>query len=391
MQNQAQRGSIVGPDDGEADTKITTDRVESALAEVIEARGEVGLQVCAYRNGVPIIDTWRGHASADRAREVGPGTVFPIFSVSKAVTAFAIHLQAERGLVDPDAPIATYWPEYGTKGKEAITIRHVLTHRAGVPQMPADVTPERLSDWEWVTSRLTRVAPVFPPGSRNTYLSMTFGYLLGEVVRRTDPKGRGFATFVNEEIAGPLGMDSFWFGVPESEKHRVATLCFPGQPAEPDPASLAAKAIPAQVALAPAAFNRADVQRSVVPAVGGVSNARSLVRLFALLAGAGELDGVRLLSAGRISALAAPRPDIDVPDETYGTVLPVGAGGFWVRIPGLVPPGTSVIGHTGMGGSYAWAEPSTGLAVAICHNRMVIQQPFTELVAAIRDVPADAA
>src|SRR5262249_2602758 len=153
-----------------------------------------------------IVDARIGEAPAD--------AVFPVFSVSKAVTALAVHLQAERGLLDVEAPIAAYWPEYAANGKERVTIRHVLSHRGGVPELPPDVTPERVADWDWMVARLAEAEPLFEPGTTNAYHSLSFGWLLGEVVCRTDPEGRPFARFVQEELCAPLRIESFWFGIP---------------------------------------------------------------------------------------------------------------------------------------------------------------------------------
>jgi CubicO group peptidase (beta-lactamase class C family) len=342
--------------------------MDEALATALAAN-EVGVQICAYRNGEPVVDAWAGDMGGAHGEPVRAETLFPIFSVSKAVTATALHIQAERGVVEYDAPIATYWPEYGTRGKERITIRDVLTHRAGVPQMPADVTPERMCDWDWMIDRLADVEPVYEPGSHNTYLSMVFGWLLGEVVRRTDPHRRPFARFVAEEICAPLKMTSYFFGIPPQDEQRVATLSFPGQPPPPPKGSLVRSAVPPQVVLAPAAFNRPDVHAASIPAVGGIANAGSLVRLFAMLAGRGELDGVRLLSEDRVMSFLEPRSDISEHDETYGRPMPVGVGGYWLAAPGGQAEGR-IISHTGAGGTLGWADVDTGLAVAFCHNRM---------------------
>jgi CubicO group peptidase (beta-lactamase class C family) len=342
--------------------------VGKALAQSLAA-SEIGVQICAYRHGQPVVDAWTGTMGDDANTPVSGETLFPIFSVSKAVTATALHIQAERGLVAYDEPIATYWPEYGTRGKERITVRHVLTHRAGVPQMPDDITPERMCDWDWMIDRLAEVEPVYEPGSHNTYLSMVFGWLLGEVVRRTDPDHRPFARFVAEEICEPLKMPSFFFGISAGDEARVATLSFPQQPPPPPEGSLVRRAVPPQVVLAPAAFNRPDVHAAAIPAVGGIANARSLVRLFAMLAGRGELDGVRLLSEERVLSFLEPRSDISEHDETYGRPMPVGVGGYWLAAPGGQAEGR-IISHTGAGGTLGWADVDTGLAVAFCHNRM---------------------
>jgi CubicO group peptidase (beta-lactamase class C family) len=343
--------------------------IERALELVLDS--EVGVQICAYRNGELLVDGWAGTADADGDgdRTVDSRTLFPIFSLSKAITATAVHLQAERGLVQYDAPIASYWPAYGSHGKQDITIRQVLTHRAGVPQMPADVTPERLCDWQWMTQRLAAVEPLFAPGTTNAYMSMTFGWLLGEVVRRTDPRGRPFADFVAEEICAPLRMDSFFFGVPAAQAARVATLTFPDQPPTPPEGSLVRRAVPPQVGLNPTIFNRRDVRAACIPAVGAVSDARSLARFFAMIANRGELDGARLLSEERVLSFLHPRPQAGEPDATYGRPMPVGNGGFWLAAPGGQRDGR-VLSHTAAGGTLGWADVDTGLAVAFCHNRM---------------------
>lgn len=367
------------------------DAVELGLNRAVEL-GELGVQVAAYHEGELIVDAWTGNADAVGPRPVDGDTLFPAFSISKAMTGAALHLQVERGLVDYDAPLAAYWPEYGSNGKEGLTVRHVLTHRAGVPQMPDGVTPELMQDWDWMIARLAEVRPAFAPGTHNTYLSMTFGWLLGEVVRRTDPQGRPFAEFVRDEVCAPLEIDSFFFGVPPGDEPRLATVVFPDRPPPPPADSLLAQASPRHVSLGPDVFNRLDVLRSCLPAVGGVANARSLARLFAMLAGTGELNGVRLLSRERVLAMLEPRPDFAETDETYGRAFPLGIGGLWIAAPGVTDPADAdhrILCHTGAGGTLAWADLDTGLAVAICHNRMfaaVSEHPFAEIAAGVRQV-----
>jgi CubicO group peptidase (beta-lactamase class C family) len=338
--------------------------LRAAVAESL-ASDERGVQISAMVGGATIADGWGGDLGDAAGTPVDGETLFPIFSVSKAVTAVALHVQAERGLIAYDAPVAAYWPEYGARGKGGVTIAHVLSHRAGVPVMPAEVTPERMCDWDWMIERLADAEPLFPAGARNAYHPMTFGWLLGEVVRRTDPRRRSFAEFVRDEICVPLRMDRFFFGVPPELEHRVATLSSAGAP--PPATDLVRRAAPAQVALVPDVFNRRDVQRAQIPAVGAVANARSVVRLFAMLANRGELDGVRLLSERRVVAMLEPRPAER--DETYGRVMPVGVGALWLAAPGGQGAGR-VLSHTAAGGTIAWADVDSGLAVAFCHNRM---------------------
>jgi CubicO group peptidase (beta-lactamase class C family) len=343
------------------------------------------VQVAAYLGDELIVDVSIGLET--------PSAVFPVFSVSKAVTALAVHIQAERGLIDYETPIGHYWPEYASHGKDAITVRQVLSHRAGVPQMPADVTPERLGDWEWITHRLAAAEPLYVPGTTNAYHAMSFGWLLGEVVRRSDPRTRPFGQFVQDEICAPLGVESFWFGVPPEAEPRIATLSFPEPPPAPAADAPVTVAVPPRVTLGPEVFNRRDVLRGAVPAVGGVADARSLARIFAIFAGAGAVGSVRLLAGERVERMLAPRPDFDGPDITYGRRLPVGMGGLWLEAPGVTPPGSTarILCHPGAGGTIAWAELDSGLSIAICHDRMFGVppiHPFTAIADAVRDVAA---
>jgi CubicO group peptidase (beta-lactamase class C family) len=366
-------------------SRLTTPAIDAALGRAVEL-GEHRVQVAACLGDELIVDAWTD--------DVDESTVFPIFSIGKGVTALAVHVQAERGLLDVDAPIARYWPEYAQNGKESITVRDVLGHRAGVPQMPADVTPELLGDWEWMTSRLAEVTPLFPRDTTNAYHSIAFGWLLGEVVRRADGGRRSFADIVREELCEPLGADAFWFGIPPEVEPRVAVLTFPDPPPAAPADSIVQLAVPPQVALVPEVFNRPDVHRASVPAVGGIADARSLARLFAPLATGGESRGVHLLSPERVERLLEPRRDADAHDLTYGRRLPVGAGGFWLAAPGVADGIERVLCHPGAGGTIAWAEPGSGLSVAVCHDRMfavVPEHPFTAIAAGVREAARSAA
>ncbi len=360
-------------------SRLTTPAVDAALERAVEL-GEHSLQVAAYVGDEQIVDAWIG--------PTGPDTVFPIFSVSKAITALAVHVQAERGLLELDAPIAQYWPEYGRNGKAKVTIAQVLAHRAGVPQMPPDVTPEKFADWDWVTGRLADLEPVFEPGTTNAYHAMSFGWLLGEVVRRTDPLGRPFAQFVHDELCIPLGVEAFWFGIPAEVEARVARLSFPEPPPAPPPDALASLSVPPQVALGPLVFNLPGVHAAAVPAVGGIGDARSIARLFSVYANRGTARSTRFLSPERVDALLGRRPDFGDDDATYGRHLPVGVGGLWLAVPGVIE-GDDVLVHPGVGATVAWAELDTGLAVSICHDRMFAaftEHPFAALVDAIHAI-----
>ena len=310
-----------------------------------------------------------------RPAKVDGDTLFNVYSVTKAVAATAVHLLVDRDQLDYDAPLARYWPEYAAHGKGKTSVRDVLTHRAGIPQMPAGMTPERMCDWDWMTRAIADLEPLAEPGRKTLYLSMTFGWILGELVRRADPQHRSLGRFVREEIAEPLGIRDLWIGIPDEAEPRIARQVDAMVPIPPEhlpPLFLAS--MPASVALAPPVFERADVRRAEVAGVGGIFTARSEARFWALLAGGGALDGVRLLSRDLVATLNTPRAHSDEPDPVmFGFPIPITIGGYWFG--GEHPPVCSAkypraICHPGQGGSIGWADPDTQLAVAICHNRL---------------------
>jgi CubicO group peptidase (beta-lactamase class C family) len=349
--------------------------VQRAIDRAIAAGHEVGVQVAAYHRGKLVVDAWGGDADPATGRPVNGDTLFNVYSVTKAVAATALHMLVDRGRLAYDAPVAAWWPEYAAHGKGATTVRDVLTHRAGVPQMPAGVTPERLCDWDWMTRAIADLTPLAEPGTKTLYLSMTFGWIVGELVRRADAKHRSLGQFVREEIATPLNAPDLWIGLPDAEVHRIAKQVDampPIPPAHLPPLFLAS--MPPAVALEPRVFERPDVRRAEVAGVGGIFTARSQARFWAMLAGGGELDGRRLLSKELVATLNVPRANSAEPDPVmFGFPIPITVGGFWFG--GEHPPVCSArspraLCHPGQGGSIGWADPDTQLAVAICHNRL---------------------
>ena len=347
--------------------------VQAVLERLVAEGREIGVQICAYLGQEKIVDCWAGLADPATGRAVDGDTLFNVFSVSKAVTAAAVHIQAERGHLDYDAPVARYWPEFAQAGKAEVTVRHVLSHVSGVLRMPPEVTPALMCDWDWMTRRIAEMPGLYPPGSRSSYQSMTFGWLLGEMVGRTDPARRPFGRFVREEIAEPLGCTDLWLGIPDEVEPRVARLDASAIHVVPE-GNLTREATPLQVDLMPDPFERPAVRRACIPAVGGIFNARSEARFFAMLANGGALDGVRLLSEERVRSFAAPRPHFaDADPVFFGMVVPIGWAGFWLggeHPPVAAPRNPKALCHPGMGGSIGWADPERGLAVAFCHNRM---------------------
>jgi len=349
--------------------------VQHAIDAAIASGREVGVQVAAYHRGRLVVDAWGGSADPATGRPVTGDTLFNVYSVTKAVAATALHILVDRGRIDYDAPVATWWPEYAAHGKGGTTVRDVLTHRAGIPQMPEGVTPERLCDWDGMTRAIADLAPLAEPGTKTLYLSMTFGWIVGELVRRADPRHRSLGQFVREEIGAPLNAPDLWIGVPDSQVHRIARqvdalVAVPPQYLPP----LFQASMPPAVALEPRVFERPDVRRAEVAGVGGIFTARSQARFWAMLAGGGELDGVRLMSRELVATLNTPRANSEQPDPVmFGFPIPITVGGFWFG--GDHPPVCSAknpraLCHPGQGGSIGWADPDTQLAVAICHNRL---------------------
>jgi len=368
-------------------------RVKRALDAAIKDRGEMGLQVCAYHHGALAIDTWAGVADTATGRRVDGDTLFNVFSVTKGIALTAVHILAERGAFDYDTRVGDVWPEYASHGKEKTTIRHILTHKAGIPQMPEGITPERMCDWAYMIGFLEGLEPMFEPGTQNAYHQLTYGWLLSELVRRGDPKHRMIDQFVYEEIGKPLKAPDLWIGLPDSQTPRVAKLWM-GEEFDWPAGSLFRVSLPLSVNLVPAIYERPDVRRAPLAGAGGIFTARSEARVWAMLANGGELDGVRLLSKERVASFSTPRDNPDQPDPVFlGGSVPVGNAGYWLGSPNFPVASAQsprALCHPGMGGSIGWADPDQNLGVAITHNRMynardIADDPLLPIANAVRE------
>jgi CubicO group peptidase (beta-lactamase class C family) len=334
-----------------------SERMGGVLADLVASGAELGLQLAAYRRGELVVDTWAGVSDRMSGRPVDGDTLFTVFSTSKGIAATCAHLLAERGQLDYDAPIARYWPEFAQNGKARATVRDALSHRVGVPRLPAGVTPEQLCDWDGMCAFLAAEAPAWEPGTRSGYHALTYGWLVGELVRRAD--GRPIAELVRDELCRPLGSPDFYFGIPDAVEPRVATLEWAPEPpaVTPEPGSLLERAIPDGSL---DWFNRPDVRRAAIPGGGGITSARWLARHYAALIG--PVDGVRLLPAERVAA--ATRLQTEEIDLVAGGVprraLGYGLGGLPDSPLG---PRATAFGHGGAGGSLGFADPERGLAV----------------------------
>ena len=198
-------------------------QVQEAIDQLVESEAERGLQVAVYRHGELVVDAVAGLADPATGRPVTSGTPFYNFSIGKGATATVAHVLAERGLFGYDTPVVELWPEFGAHGKDSVTVRHVLSHTAGVPGIPPDTTPEDLCDWDKMCAAIADAELWWEPGTKIGYHAYTFGYIVGEIVRRAT--GKPISQVLREEVAGPLGVaDELYFGMPEAEHGRLARL-----------------------------------------------------------------------------------------------------------------------------------------------------------------------
>jgi CubicO group peptidase (beta-lactamase class C family) len=333
--------------------------VERALQQLIDEGPEVGLQVAAYVDGQLVIDAWAGVADEATGRRVDGDTLFMLSSTTKGVTATLAAILADRGKLDYDRPMAFYWPEFGAHGKDTVTVREVIAQRSGIPQTPVGYTPEWLSDWDRMCRGIADLTPMFTPGERTSYASLTFGHMIGEIIHRID--GRRVGQFCQEELAGPLGADVY-LGVPDALLGRVAVL--KDGPSAPPAYDARMVGEPAGSHVAEV-FNRREVQQAAIPGSGGIMSARGLARMYAMLANGGELDGVRILSPESIRR--ATELQSYEHDEIYRVRVRRALG---YRLGPDTGPhaGPGAFGHVGGGGSFGYADPARRLGIAVAKN-----------------------
>jgi CubicO group peptidase (beta-lactamase class C family) len=255
--------------------------VADVLAASLDA-DDVGASAAVYVDGGPVVDIWGGYKDEARTSPWQRDTITNVWSISKTMVALCVLILADRGVLDLDAPVARYWPEFAAAGKEEGLVRHLLGHTAGLPSWDEAVTVADLYEWTVVTERLAAQAPQWKPGTEAGYHSVTFGFLLGEVVRRIT--GRGIGAFFAEEVARPLGAD-FHIGLAAEHDHRVAQLIAAPEGDRPEGFMVGVSDTAAP------AWRRAEI-----PAMNGFGNARSVGAIQSVLACGGTVGGVRLLS-----------------------------------------------------------------------------------------------
>jgi CubicO group peptidase (beta-lactamase class C family) len=341
------------------------------LEKQVEQGSQLGVQVCAYRNGELIIDTWAGAMGPGDDRPVQADTLFNCFSTTKGVAATALHILADQGVIDYDAPVATYWPEFAANGKQDITVVQAMSHQAGLHAVPSPLTLSFISDWDGALDYIANGTPAWEPGTATGYHALTYGWIVGGIVQGAS--GRHIKDVIRGEIAEPLGVaDEMFVGIPAGLDERLASLqameLGEGLPLADDHDFF--KAMPRENDFT---FNDMAVRQACLPAANGHFTARALARMYGALANEGEIDGVRLVSAERIGEMQ--RTLIDWPDRVLmGMPIPKGIGfmmgGNWGGLPSVSGPRPTAFGHSGAGGSTAFADPEVGLGVAVTINKM---------------------
>lgn len=354
-------------------TDARFESVERAFRENFADGGDLGAACCVYSRGEPVVDLWGGLADSENREAWRDDTLVPVFSVSKGAVAICVNLLAERGLLDLDAPIARHWPDFAQSGKGDITVRTVLAHRAGLPVVEADLTRTEVFAWAPVIASIEKQTPLWEPGTAHGYHARTFGWILGEVVRRVT--GRTIGAYFADEIARPLGL-SFHIGLPELLEPQVATLYPPPAPTDPAEIEIRERFMgagtllgrvldgPGDLAYGPV-WNSRELHAAEIPSSNGIGDARSLARMYA--ATIGEVDGTRLLSPETVEA--ARRPASEGPDRVIHLETRFGLGFMLPPTLGL-DCRPSCFGHPGAGGSLAFADPEADFTFGYVANQM---------------------
>ncbi|MFF2846717.1 serine hydrolase domain-containing protein [Streptomyces sp. NPDC058001] len=379
--------------------------VRDAFLRNFDERGERGAAVSVHHAGRQVVDLWAGTRDVDGGPDGAPwehGTAHIVRSATKGVAAAVPLLLHQRGQLDLDAPVARYWPEFKAAGKDQALVRHLLSHRVGVPALDRSLTPAEAADPDIGAAAVAAQRPAWAPGTDHGYHAQTYSWLVGELVRRVT--GRSVGRWIADEIAGPLGLD-LWVGLPDSEAGRVGRIgpveapAAPGAPrvrprravaeAYTDPGSLTRRAFDA---ISPSADeNDPAYRRAELPASNGIATAGALSRFYAALIG--EVDGGARLFTPETVALAATEQSAG-PDRVLVIATRFGLG-FMLHGPASPLLGPASFGHPGRGGPLAFADPSTGTAFGYVTNGLresVTSDPRAQALvqavhSAVRSVP----
>ncbi len=358
--------------------------VRQVFAENLKSGNDLGAGVAFTLHGEPVVDLWGGFLDLEHTQPWERDSLVNLYSTTKGMTAICAHQLMERGQLDVDAPVAEYWPEFAAAGKASIPVRQLLCHQAGLPAIRKPLETSVLYDWEALTAALAEQEPWWEPGTRHGYHALTFGYLVGEVIRRVS--GQSVGNYFRENVAQPLDAD-FQIGLPDKDHARTSTLhgrLIGGDPKasgskipEPLKAFMRDMADPTTMTgaafnnprIPPDAVNSAEWRRAEIPAANGHGTARSLARIYGALACGGEVDGVRILDGETIER--AIEVQAEGPDAVLGG-MPMRFGlGFMLRSP-IMPlsPSPRAFGHPGAGGSIGMADPDAGVSFGYTPNKL---------------------
>jgi CubicO group peptidase (beta-lactamase class C family) len=359
--------------------------VADAFRRNFAERGEIGAACAVCRDGRKVVDLWGGYRDGVSRAPWLEDTLVPMFSTTKGVASMAVAVAHSRGLLDYDAPVASYWPEFAAAGKQAVTVRQLLSHQAGLCAIDERLELADLLDLDRVAEVIARQRPAWAPGTRHGYHGITLGWYEGELIRRVDPGGRSLGRFFADEVAAPLGLD-FFIGLPDSvPAERVATI-HGYKPAEMllhlhefpprfvfaflNPRSITYRTFgnPRVLGLVDE-YNRRELQRAEIPAANGIGTPRSVAKAYGEFATGGRTLGLRddTLDALRRPAVAPTGGRMDVVLHIE-SVFSLGYVKPFPRFRFGSPAGLA-FGTPGAGGSFAFADPDAGVGFAYAMNR----------------------
>ena len=341
--------------------------VRAAFEANFRVRGELGAAFAAYRDGEPVVDLWGGTADRASERPWKEDSLQLIFSGTKGLVATCVLVLLDRGVLALDDPVAKHWPEFAAAGKEDVRVRDLVAHTARLPALQQQVSVDEILDDRRMAALLAAQPQSDDPRAAACYHALTFGWLVGELIRRAD--GRSVGRFFADEVAAPLALE-LWIGLPGRHASRVTTIEPSPAPAveDTDPLSRQVWANPPIWEPDVFGFNRPDLHACEMPAVNGIGTARALARLYGCLAIGGALADVRIVSADAIELGQQP---LSVRREPVGDVETAFGVGF--RLPtsaGEYGPVERAFGHTGAGGSVHGAWPDHGIGFSYAMNRM---------------------
>ena len=344
--------------------------VKEVFADNFTSDLDVGASLAATIDGKIVMDIWAGYSDEAQTCLWEKDTIVNVYSTTKVMTALCVLMLVDRGLIDLDAPVAKYWPEFGQAGKEKLPVRYLLSHTSGLPGWDQPIQADTLYDWDRCTSLLAAQKPWWEPGTRSGYHSITFGYLLGESVRRVT--GKSLGTFFREEVAIPLKAD-FHIGFSEEFDARVGEL-LPPLPIGESLGTADPNSIPTRVFSNPVLTGRETLTRewraAEIPASNGHGNARSIVRVASALACGGELDGVKLLSLETIEK--AIEEQSYSPDLALSVPIRFGLGFGLVSKDNPISPNPRAFYWGGWGGSHVTMDLDAKLSWAFAMNKMIM-------------------